>query len=454
MRTQRGKLDLIGANRHGQQLFLADMFRSRATTPASLPPDAAPPAVPPAPRLVGHQLVLFSQRRDLAAHGRAGLPAPADPVLAAKVDRHAHHYGTQHGWSRRQITNTCHGLRIMLGIQDTPGSPIKASDVELLRGIHLPVWSVLRVLADAGLLEEDRTPAIDAWFAEQTRGLSAPMTSQLEVWFTVMKHGSSTAPRRRARSQTTICVPLRWALPTLRAWAAAGHTTLREITRSDVLAALPPSGDPRATTGQGLKSIFRVLKAAKVVFADPTARVKTGYIQSRQPLPIDLEIVRAALHPTNPAQAALVALAAFHGLGSAALRRLRLADVRDGRLHIGGRVVVLADPVRARLATWLAHRASRWPTTTSPYLFISQRTATLIQPVGERWLRLTMGPGLTPTALREDRILNEAQATGGDARRLSDLFGLSIQATSRYVATIDHPSLTAHSPLDGATSNR
>jgi hypothetical protein len=284
------------------------------------------------------------------------------------------------------------------------------------------------------------------------------MAGELGVWFAVMKHGSSTAPRRRARSQTTIGVHLRWALPTLRAWAAAGHTSLRELTRADVLAALPPSGNPRATTGQGLKSIFRVLKTAKVVFTDPTARVKTGYAESRQPLPVDLEIVRAALHATNTAQAALVALAAFHGLGSGPLRRLRLTDVRDGRLHVDGRSIVLADPVRARLAAWLDHRANRWPNTTSPYLFISQRTATLVQPVGERWLRLTIGPGLTPTALREDRILNETHATGGDARRLTDLFGLSIQATTRYTATTDHPDLldldqpqTTHPGFDSST---
>ncbi len=446
MREPGAKLDLIGANRHGQQLYFADMFRSPATTPARPPADASQPAAPAPHWPAGHQLVLFAQQRDLAAHGRAGLPLPADPVLAAELFQRARDLAAQRGWSKRQTINTCHGLRIVLGIQDTPGQPINASDVELLRGIDLPVWSVLEVLDDAGLLSDDRTPAIDAWFAEQTRGLPSPMASELGVWFAVMKHGSSSAPRRRARSQTTIGVHLRWALPTLRAWAAAGHASLREITRAEVLDALPPSGNPRATTGQGLKSMFRVLKAHKVLFSDPTARVRTGYVESRQPLPVDLEVVRAALHSTDTAQAALVGLIAFHGLGSGPLRRLRLTDVRDGRLHVDGRVIVLADPVRTRLAAWLDHRASRWPNTTNPYLFVSQRTATQVQPVGSRWVRLAIGPGLTPTALREDRILNETHATGGDARRLSDLFGLSIQASTRYTATIDHPDLLAEQP--------
>jgi len=390
---------------------------------------------------VGHQLVLFTLPRDLAAHGRAGLPLPADPVLAAELDRRARDLAAERGWSKRHTSNTRHGLRIVLGIQDAPGTPIKASDVALLRGIDLPVWSVLEVLADAGLLVEDRTPAIDAWFAGQTAGLPRAMAGELGVWFEVMKHGCPTPPRRRPRSHTTIGVHLRWALPTLRAWAAAGHASLREISRAEVLDALPASGNPRATTGQGLKSIFRVLKARKVLFTDPTVRVKTGYAEARQPLPVDLDAVRAALHSANPAQAAVVALIAFHGLRSGQLRRLRLTDLRDGRLHVDGRAIVLADPVRARLAAWLDHRTRRWPTTTNPHLFVHYRSAARADPVGLRWVRLTIGPSLTPTALREDRILNETHATGGDARRLADLFGLSIQATTRYTATLDHPSL-------------
>ncbi len=393
-----------------------------------------------------HQLVLFELRRDLAAHGRAGLPQPADPALAADLIRRARDYAAQRGWSKRQTDDTCHGIRIVLGIQDTPGAPIKASDVVLLRGIGLRVWTVLEVLDDAGLLEEDRTPAFDAWFAEQLGGLPDAMADQLRSWFEVMKHGCASPPRRRPRTQTTIGLHLRWALPILRAWAAAGHTSLREISRAEVLDALPASGNPRATTGQGLKSIFRVLKARRVLFADPTVRVKTGYAEARQPLPVDLDAVRAALHSSSSAQAAVVALIAFHGLRSGQLRRLRLTDLRDGRLHVDGRVIVLAEPVRARLAAWLDQRARRWPQTTNPHLFVHYRSAARTDPVGARWVRLTIGAALTATAIREDRILNEAHATSGDARRLADLFGLSIQATSRYTATLDHPDLVDADP--------
>ena len=42
-------------------------------------------------------------------------------------------------------------------------------------------------------------------------------------------------------------------------------------------------------------------------------------------------------------------------------------------------------------------------------------------------------------ALREDRILSEIHATGGDIRRICDLFGLSITGATRYLKTVDNP---------------
>ncbi len=440
LRRPGGSLDPVAASRHGHQLFLADLFHPRGRRRPSTSSSVDPPDVLPSP-LPGHeQLVLFAARRDLAAHGRTGLHLRADPVIAATLERRARVLAGELGWSDRQLNNTYYGIRIVLGLNDSQDAPVKASDVELLRDIDLPVWTVLRVLDDAGVLLEDRTPAIDNWFTEQTHGLPETMAAELATWFHVMKHGSPTPPRRRPRSETTINLHLRWALPSLRAWATAGHVSLREITRDHVLDALPPSGNPRAQTGQGLKSIFRVLKGRKVLFADPTARVKTGSQEARQPLPVDVAALRAALHSPNPATAALAALIAFHGLRAGQLLRLHLTDIRDGRLHLDGRTIVLADPVRVRVGSWLDHRDHRWPQTTNPHLFVHYRTASRTDPVGRRWIRLTLG--MPPAAVREDRILDEALATGGDVRRLADLFGLSIQAGTRYTATLSHPDLT------------
>jgi hypothetical protein len=52
--------------------------------------------------------------------------------------------------------------------------------------------------------------------------------------------------------------------------------------------------------------------------------------------------------------------------------------------------------------------------------------------------------GLNAQAVREDRILDEVQATGGDVRRICDLFGITVGAALRYTATADPPSLAEY----------
>jgi hypothetical protein len=51
--------------------------------------------------------------------------------------------------------------------------------------------------------------------------------------------------------------------------------------------------------------------------------------------------------------------------------------------------------------------------------------------------------------IREDRILHEALATGGDVRRLYDLFGISVAAALRYTAVLDPPGLAGRAARHG-----
>lgn len=101
----------------------------------------------------------------------------------------------------------------------------------------------------------------------------------------------------------------------------------------------------------------------------------------------------------------------------------------------------LAPAVSTRLSAYLDERAVTWPDTSNPHVFANSRSAWRDTAVGHRWVHLKIGPELTASAIRADRILYEAHATRGDSRRLTDLFGLSIKAASRYTNTIDHPSL-------------
>ena len=72
------------------------------------------------------------------------------------------------------------------------------------------------------------------------------------------------------------------------------------------------------------------------------------------------------------------------------------------------------------------------------YFFISTRTAVRTTPVSAPWIIDTLG--VLPSTIRQDRILHEAIATGGDIRRLCDLFGISVMTAQRYVDVILRPN--------------
>lgn len=87
------------------------------------------------------------------------------------------------------------------------------------------------------------------------------------------------------------------------------------------------------------------------------------------------------------ATALAVALVAFHALSSRQIRALKLTDISDGQLTLGGRVIPLAQPVLPRLRAWFDHRARTWPGSANPHLFINRRT-------GPRsWLSAGPSPG-------------------------------------------------------------
>ena len=232
------------------------------------------------------------------------------------------------------------------------------------------------------------------------------------------------------------------ATPSLPYAAGPNRVTLRSerSPRDDVLSALAPLGPARANSLSALRQVFRILKARQVVFVNPTTRISVSAPNKNIPLPVDLAIVRATLRSDDPTVAALAALVAFHALTSAQLRALRLTDAHDGRLFIDERVIVLAEPVRQRLSAYLDHRSRRWPATANPYLFLHYRNALRTKPVANAdWISVRLG-GFAQ-AMREDRILDELLATGGDIRRLCDLFGLSISGAQRYLGALSHPEL-------------
>ncbi|MGW1395665.1 hypothetical protein ACWD6Q_28840 [Streptomyces nigra] len=427
--------------RSGQQLFIADLFSSRhrgacIAAPAPSRPLSAPP---PAHR----QLPLFAAARTLRHRGGfQGLAERADPHLAAWAEQFTTERATRYGWSRDLTWRVRTGVNTVLGFLTTPGAAVTADDLAVLTEANLPHAHVTDVLEAAGLLaDNDRVPTLTAWTASRITHLPPAMADEVWAWYAVIRDGHATLPRRRPRSETTLRLHLRWALPALTQWAAQGKTSLREITPADVRAALPAAGAARTQMGQGLRSLFRVLKAHRRVFTNPASKIKTAHPDPTIPMPLHVDHIRHALTSTDPAQALLCALLAFHALSAHQLQHLKLTDLHGPRLTVDGRTITLADPVRDRLASYLDHRRRHWPDTANPHLFVHFRSANTTTHVGHRWINLHLGPHLTCRSLRNDRLLHEALATEGDAKRLGDLFGISTRTAHRYARHISHPDL-------------
>lgn len=433
------------ANRGGQQLFFADMFMASSARTEPRTARVRPERMAICP-VTHRQLVLFETVPDLKLGMERGFPPPRDPALAAALFEVVRDFAAVHGWSRPVIERAQRGVRILLGLQHTPGAPIKASDVALLSTIRISVRGVAEVLASVDLLEDDRVPAAVRWFPVQVAELPEPMRTELAVWFDVWRNGSTTPPRFRPREDKTVSSQLRAAMPALQQWAKT-HVSLREIAREDVYAVLPPAGGARASMLQGLRSIFRVLKARRLVFVNPTARMSVPKPDAPVPSPIDLTALRAALDSTDSTRAVLAALLAFHAVRVWQLRELQLTDVRDGRLFLDDHVVLLAAPARQRLDTYLAERSARWPATANAHLFIHYRNANTTSAVTPWWIRRRLG--MSSQSIRQDRILDEAHASAGDIRLLCDLFGLSPTTASRYAAGVSQLDRDARAePID------
>ena len=431
--------DIAAATRDGQQLFLANVRGQmhRSKIPAVVPSAATTsrPFTPAAWR----QQVLFALAPDVDVVRRAALTIDTDLVAYCKaiVAEHA----ATHGWSKRQHNSVVASLRMLAYLQDTPDAKIHATDVLGLPRYDGNIVSTLEVLEAAGLLIDDRPTHVERYFADKTDGLPEPMLTQLHTWLQVMLHGSPTPPRQRARDPETVRIHIQGLAPILHGWSDAGHRSLAEITTDDVRDAMPPSGSNRNFADYGLRSLFSTLKRRKLVFIDPTRAVPSTPVNTTVPLPLDTQAIRDALDDPNPRTAAAVALVAFHALTRKQLQQLQLTDIVDGRLTLDGRVIPLASPVRVRLAAWLDHRTATWPGSINPHLFLSYKSAPRLTPIGRQfpWT----DTDIRPQALREDRILQEIHATGGDIRRICDLFGITVETALRYANTLEHPDLAS-----------
>ncbi len=135
-------------------------------------------------------------------------------------------------------------------------------------------------------------------------------------------------------------------------------------------------------------------------------------------------------------------LAGVHALRPSDICALTLEDADPAAvtLLLGGRVRPLDRLTAGHLRAWLQARHARWPATANPHLLINRSTAGGIKPVSRSYVQATVRQlGITAQSLRADRLLAEAQASGGDPLQLTHLFGVSDPIAIRYCAEIGPP---------------
>lgn len=81
---------------------------------------------------------------------------------------------------------------------------------------------------------------------------------------------------------------------------------------------------------------------------------------------------------------------------------------------------------------------------TNPYLLLHARNAGTLRAVTPWWVRHQLP--IAGQRIRQDRILAQADATGGDIRALCDLFGISIASAYRHSAGAYMDNILAHEP--------
>lgn len=355
-----------------------------------------------------------------------------NPALRAAADL-AGQLGRSRGWSRSTIRCAMDGLAVVLDGRPA-GERVTLTEIRTRTPRHTSTPRVAEVLAGLGLLENDVTPAIRSWIDRRAGRLPGGFAEAVRAWLLVLLDGD---PRTRPRSHASIYVYFGTVRPFLERWSA-DHDHLREVTASDVRAALDPlRGDQLRNAIGALRSLFRFAKKRGMVFADPAARLKTVDAGGNLLPMTDAEIRAVEQVAVSPAQRLIVTLAAVHAARSAAIQDLTLddLDLPNRRITIAGHPQRLGELTYRALRAWLGHRRAAWPRTPNRHVLISEKTALGTGPITQGYLNWHLcRHGVSVECIRRDRILHEALTAGPDPLHLALVFNLSHTAASRYTA--------------------
>jgi integrase len=372
---------------------------------------------------------------------KAGIPPPApwqhpaltsdDLVLRAAAVQ-ARELGELHGWSPSTIRCTIDGLAVLLhGLP--PGGRIRLSDVRQRKPRSTSTPRVVEVLTALDLFDDDTASTTRAWIQHSVGRLPEGFAGDVRAWLLVMLDGDA---RTKARAETSLRVYFSFVAPAIRQWSVTCDS-LREITASDVTAALAPlNGWRRRTATAALRSLFFFAKKNKLVFTNPTTRLKAEPVNDGL-VPMSEQQIRAVENTAVSAgQRLAVVLAAIHAAKPGAIRALMLndLDLANRRITIAGNEQRLSELARRALLAWLDERRSRWPHTPNRHVLINKQTALADGPVSSHYLHGHLLPGISLDRVRRDRILHEALTAGPDPLHLALVFHISHTTASRYTA--------------------
>ena len=327
-------------------------------------------------------------------------------------------------------------------------APVAEADI---RSLHArpstAIRRVLQFLRDRGLVIPDpgrQGTAVERTIQRHIDALPDGIAGEVRQWVKVVRGEGRRAHRELPFS--SVRSYLNCFCPVLAGWGQR-VTSLREITRDDVQEAL---GQHPGVTAHNLlpalRSLFRALKQERIIFRDPTSGITLPFMR-RLPAPIPTDLLRGLIDRAGtPIAKVVVALIAIHGLGKKETTLLLLEDLDlpRGQLAVrrptGTHTVYLDELTRTLTTGWLRERRLRWPLTANPYLLVTSQTAddTAGPPVALTGIdAIFSGLGLTPSKVRQDRILDEARHTA-DPVHLMRVFGLTAKPAMKYVQAA-HP---------------
>jgi hypothetical protein len=352
-------------------------------------------------------------------------------------------YGQARGWAPGTLRRARRAVTAVLASGPDLGQP--PWDTGKLRRFlseqRLVALRAVEFLTDQGLARSGPQTAHDTWLAARLAALPAPVAAEVRTWAEALQGRGPRAAR--ARQASTIQGYLRVLDGPLASWSAR-YKSLRQVTTDDLTAQLAPlSGATRLLALSAMRSLFGTLKARRVLFTNPAAPLAGPRFQPPPVLPLD-DGQRARLlgRLHDPGERLIVLLAGVHALRPADICVLTLDDAGPaaGTLLLGGRARPLDQLTAGHLRAWLQARHARWPATANPHLLINRATAGGLEPVNRGYIHAALRRlGITAQELRADRLLAEAQASGGDPLQLTHLFGVSDPIAIRYCAEAGPP---------------